>query len=346
VLKRGTARDEMRWFWSRILVLLLGATTPAFADDEPPIEGSTSDASGERVTTAASALPGSFYPPGIDYPPMQGLGTGVSIYVDHTYETTDDLSTFWWVKGSGRNYRVAVGGLYQSGGLHLNAEVPVQYTQLFIDSLMGLDPTPADKTKAVVSLGDIITGATYVWDLPLDAAKTEWGLGLRVRWPTHTTKYKFGLVDGSILEFGFPYYLHLEPSVLLSTKLGHVSVTINEGVLAMLARDVWIGDILQPIPNLYFWESHLAADIAATDWLDLSVEVLSCMQLNQVTVSNMTNLNGTRAVFINPGVTIDLGSYRLALAGRFGLPGRSSRDLGVITFSGSNAYLARVSYMF
>jgi len=60
----------------------------------------------------------------------------------------------------------------------------------------------------------------------------------------------------------------------------------------------------------------------------------------------MTNLNGTRAVFINPGVTVDLGNYRLALAGRFGLPGRSSRDFGVITFSGSNAYLARLSYVF
>ena len=336
----------MRWFWSRILVLLLGAATPTFADDESPIEGNTSDASGERGTTTAPAPPKSFYPPGIDYPPMQGLGAGVSIYVDHTYETTNDLSTFWWVKGSGRNYRVAVGGLYQSGGLHLNAEVPVQYTQLFIDTLMGLDPTPADKTKSVVSLGDIITGATYLWDLPLDAAKTEFGLGLRVRWPTHTTKYKFGLVDGSSLEFGFPYYLHLEPGLLLSTRLGPVSLTINEGVLAMLARDVWIGDILQPIPNVYFWESHVAADVVATDWLDFSVEVLSCVQLNQVTVSTMTNLNNTRAVFITPGVTIDLGNYRLVLAGRFGLPGRSSRDFGVITFSGSNAYLARVSYMF
>jgi hypothetical protein len=70
------------------------------------------------------------------------------------------------------------------------------------------------------------------------------------------------------------------------------------------------------------------------------------MQLNQVNVSNMTNLNGTRALFINPGMTLDFGGYRLAVAGRFGLPGHSTRDFGVITFSGSRALLARLSYVF
>jgi hypothetical protein len=346
VLKRGTARDEMRCFWSPILVLVLGAATPAVADDETQLGESTPDASNEGESTTVAGFPRSFDAPRIDYPGVQGLALGMSLYVDHTYETTNDLSTFWWVKGRGKNYRVAVGGLFQFGNLRLNAEVPFQYTQLSIDSLMGLQPTDADRSKAAFSLGDVITGAAYLWDLQIEAAKTYLGLGLRIRWPTHTTKYRFGLVDGSILEFGFPYYLHLAPGALLSTTFGPVSLTINEGVLAMLARDVWIGDILQPIPNVYFWESHAAVDVAATDWLDFSVEVLNCVQLNQVTVSNMSNLNGTRATFITPGVTVDVGNYRLILAGRFGLPGRSSRDFGVITFSGSNAFLARLSYMF
>jgi hypothetical protein len=342
----GTVRDKMRWFWSFVLVLLLGATGPAFADEDFPLGESSPDASGEGDTTSAPASPKGFYPPNIDYPPLQGLGTSSSLYVDQTFESTNDLSTLPWVKGRGRNYRLAVGGQYQLDGLRLNAEVPVQYTQLSIDTLMGVEPADSDRSKSVISLGDIATGAAYLWDLPIQAAKTNLGLGLRVRLPTHTTKYKFGLQGGGTVEFGIPYYLHLAPGVLFSTHMGPVSLSLSEGVLAMLARDVWIGDLLQPIPNLYFWESHVAADVAATDWLDISVEVLSCVQLGQVTVSNMTDLNGTRAVFINPGVTVDFGNYRLALAGRFGMPGRSSRDFGVITFSGSNAYLARLSYVF
>ena len=299
-----------------------------------------------REGEATVGFPRSFDAPRIDYPPVQGLALGISLFVDHTYETTDDLSTFWWVKGRGTNYRLAVGGLFQFGNLRLNAEVPVQYTRLSIDSLMQLPPTDADRSKTAFSLGDIVTGAAYLWDLPTDATKTYLGLGLRVRWPTHTTKYRFGLIDGSTLEFGFPYYLHLAPTALLSTTLGPISLTLNEGVLAMLARDVWIGEILQPIPNVYFWESHAAVDLAVTDWLDFSFEVLNCVQLNQVAVSNMSNLNGTRAMFVAPGMTVDFGDYRLILAGRFGLAGRSSRDFGVITFSGSNAYLARLSHLF
>ena len=336
----------MRCFWSRTLVLLLGFTTPAFADEESPVDEASSDASSEREPKTAPALPPGFDPPHIDYPPLQGLGMGISLYVDHTYETTNDLSTFWWVQGRGTNYRLSVGGLFQLGNLRLNAEVPVQYTKLSIDLLMGSPPIDADRSKAVFSLGDISTGAAYLWELHIGTAKTYLGLGMRVRWPTHTTKYSFSVQNQGTVGFGFPYYLHLAPAVLLSTHLGPLSFTLSEGVLAMLARDAWIGDILQPIPNIYFWESHVAADIAATNWLDLSVEFLSCFQLNHVDVSNMSNLNGTQAVFINPGATLDLGGFRLAVAARFGMPGRSSRDFGVITFSGSNAYLARLSYVF
>jgi len=336
----------MRWFCSRILVLALSSATPAFADDGVSTEGNGPPSPEESDALSPVGLPRSFDAPRIDYPPLQGLALGVSLYVDHTYETTNDLSTFWWVTGRGRNDRVAVGGLFQFGNFRFNAEVPMQYTQLSIDSLMEVAPTDADRSKAAFSLGDVSTGVAYLWDLQIAAAKTYLGLGLRVRWPTHTTKFRFGLMDGSTIEFGFPYYLHLAPAALLSTTLGPVSLTLNEGVLAMVAKDVWIGDILQPIPNVYFWESHAAIDLAATDWLDFSIEVLTCVQLNQVTVSNMSNLNDTRAVFITPGVTIDAGNYRLILAGRFGLPGRGSRDFGVITFSGANAYLARLSYMF
>jgi hypothetical protein len=325
-----------------ILLLALALPAPALAyEDAPPLDPD------RAVPDPAEASPTRpFAPPPIDYPGVQSPGPGISLYLDTTYETNSDLSTFWWVRGRGNNYRVAVGGTFEIAGLLLNAEVPVQYTQLAIDSLMNLPPTDADRRKSAVSLGDLITGAAHFWSLPIESLDAQAGLGVRVRWPTHTTRYQFGLVDGSILEFGFPYYFHVAPGAFLSASHGPVSVLLNQGVLAMLAKDVTIGDILQPIPNIYFWESHLVAGVDVTDWLLLSAELESFVQLNRVTVDNMTNLNDIRAVFVNPGLTLKFDAYRLALAGRFGVSGRSSRDFGVITFSGTHALLARVSYVF
>ena len=173
------------------------------------------------------------------------------------------------------------------------------------------------------------------------------GLGLRVRWPTHTTKYRFMLVDGSLLEFSFPYYLHVAPAALLSTSYGPVFLLVNQGALAMLANDVSLGGVTQQIPNIYFWESHVTAGLAATDWLAFSIELLSFVQLNRVSVQNMSNLNDTRAIFLNPGVTLDLDKYRIAVALRWNMGyWKGARDFGVITFSGSSAVLARLSYLF
>ena len=336
----------MRRLELRILLLVLGLSAPALADEESaPVESPDGPSALTTEPPAGPLQP--LVPPGIDYPGIIDLGPRFSLYVDHTYEYTDDLSTFWWVDGRGTNYRVALGGAYRWGNLQVHAEVPLQYTQLTIISLMKQPPVDADRSKASFSLGDVITDAAYFWDLPIDAMPTHVGLGLRVRWPTHTTKYRFELQDHSILEFGFPYYLHLAPAALLSTSYGPVFLVVNQGVLAMLAKDVMLGGVLQRIPNIYFHESHVAAGLAATDWLAFTVELVSFIQLNRVDVDLMTNLNDTRAVFLNPGVTLDLGNYRLAVAFRWDMGyWRSARDFGVITFSGSSAILARLSYLF
>jgi hypothetical protein len=319
--------------------LVLAPLARAYEDSPIPEAGTEPSSSG-----AGPIQP--FVPPGIDYPGILDMGPRLSLYVDHTYESTSDLSTFWWVRGRGNNFRVAVGGTYAFGGLRLHAEVPVQYTQLAIDSLMQLPPTDADRTKAALSLGDIITDAAYYWDIVGETMLTHVGLGLRVRWPTHTTKYQFGLIDGSTLEFGFPYYLHVAPAALLSTSYGPVFLVANQGVLAMLAKDIDLGGVLQRIPNIYFWESHVALGLAATDWLAFTAELLTFVQLNRVDVEQMTNLNDTKAVFLSVGPTVDMGNYRLAVTWRHDLAGRSSRDFGVITFSGSRALLVRLSYLF
>lgn len=337
----------MRRPTSSIFVLVLALPASALGyDDAPPAEadvGAGQDATtGKRMTGPIEPL----VPPGVDYPGIIDFGPRFSLYLDHTYEYTNDLRTFEWVEGRGNNYRLAAGAFFRRGGLCLHAELPVQYTHLRIDLLQGQEPVASDRDKLVVSLGDINTAAAYFWDLSADVLPTHVGLGLRVRWPTHTTKYRFGLVNGGTVEFGFPYYLHLAPAALLSTSYGPVFLVVNQGILAMLAKDISLDGVVQPIPNLYFHESHVALGLAATDWLAFSVEVASFIQLNQVDVYRMTHLNDTRAVFLNPAVSLDVGRVRLALAGRLGLPGRSSRDFGVITFSGSRALLARVSYLF
>ena len=343
----------MRRLQSTIFVLVLGLAEAARADEDSP----TLEPGAEAAAAATAAVTGPiqpFVPPGIDYPGIIDLGPRFSLYVDHTYEYTDDLSTFWWVQGRGNNYRVAVGGVYALGNLHVHAEVPVQYTQLAIDSLMGNQPTDADRLKAVLSLGDVITDAAYFWDLSMDSVLTHVGLSFRVRWPTHTTRYQFGLMSGGTIEFGIPYYLHLSPAAILSTSYGPVFLVVNQGALAMLAKDIDLGGILVKIPNMYFWESHVAAGVAATDWLAFTVEVLSAIQLNHVEMANamappgpdQTRVFTTRAVFFEPGATLDLGRYRIALAARLGLPGNSTRDFGVFTFSGTHAFLTRLSYLF
>ncbi len=335
-----------------ILVLALALAEPARAyEDLPSIEPAPDSARAHLEAPAGPIAP--FVPPAIDYPGIVDLGPRASLYVDHTYEHAGDLSTFWWVRGRGNNYRAAVGASFAFGDLRVHAEVPLQYTQLAIDSLMGNQPTDADRTKAALSLGDVITDAAYFLDLPGDVLWTHLGLGLRVRWPTHTTRYRFGLMSGGIVEFSFPYYLHLSPAAILSTSAGPVFLVVNQGVLAMLAKDIDLGGIWQRIPNMYFWESHVAAGLAATDWLAFTVELASAVQLNRVEMTNpmapsgeQTRLFSTRAVFINPGATLDLGRYRLSLAARLGLPGNSTRDFGVFTFSGTHAFLVRLSYLF
>lgn len=297
------------------------------------------------LAAPATAAP-AFAPPRIDYAGSQAVGPGTSLYVDSTYQTTDDLSTFWWVRGRGVSYRLAAGGTYQAGGLRASVEIPVQYTVLTIDSLMGSPPTDRDRQKATISLGDIITDVAHWWELGRGATSSWLGVGLRARLPTHTTRYRFGLIDGSLLEFGFPYYFHLAPGLLWSMTHGPVSLLVNQGVLAMVAKDISLDGVIQPIPNLYFWESHVAAGVEAAEWLVLSVELASFLQLNRVAVELMDNLNDTRAHFVNPAATMIVGPYRLAIAGRIGLGGRSARDFGVITFSGTHALVGRLSYVF
>jgi len=285
-------------------------------------------------------------PSGIDYPALQTLGGGSTLFVDFTNERSDDLSTFFWVKGRAVGYRAAVGGSLRLGGLLLNIELPVQLTRLYIDSLGDSPPIASDRQKSSFSLGDVVGGGNYAWRLPFDALTALVGVGMRMRLPTHTMQYSFSLANQpKPYSFGFPYYFHLAPAALLFVSYGPLSLTVNQGLLAMLAKNTTLLNMPLNIPNVYFWESHYAAGLRPVHWLTLSLELISCVQLSHIDDDNFKTLNHLKAFYLDPGVAFDIGAYRISLAGRFGLGGDTER-FGVITFSGSQAFLARLSYLF
>jgi hypothetical protein len=310
---------------------VLGPSSPAFCYDDAP-EGEFTEA----------AAPDLGVPPSIEYPPLQARTSKDWLYVDHTYETSSDLSTFSWVTGRGTNDRLALGGMFRTGDWFLAVEAPVQYTRLNIATLQSLEPVPQDRDKATISLGDLLTSASYAWAIATESLQANAGLALRMRVPTHTTQFTFQLAGGGAYSFGFPYYFHLAPGGFITATLGRFTFTSQQALLAMLVKDVVLDGIRQSIPNLFFWESHQAISAQALDWLGLGVELVSCIQLNGVDDQGYTTLHGVKALSINMGGTVALGDYRLALAARLGLT-RGAKDLGVITFSGENAYLVRLS---
>jgi hypothetical protein len=321
-----------------LLALLLPMLGTALAqevesDAEPPPEAAPEPA-------AKLALP-----PGIDYPALQTLGGGSTLYLDLTYERSNDLSTFYWVQGRASGYRSALGGSLRLGRLQLNVELPLQLTQLFIDRLGNQPPVASDREKSSFSLGDVVGGGNYAWQLPFDSVTALVGLGMRVRLPTHTMKYSFSLVSGPPYSFGFPYYFHLAPAGLFFLSHGPLSFTVNQGILAMLAKNATLLNMPLNIPNVYFWESHYAAAVRPVSWLTLSLELVSCVQLSHINDENFRNLNNLKAFYLNPAVAFDIGSFRISLAGRLGL-GKDTERFGVITFSGSQAFVARLSYLF
>jgi len=239
-----------------------------------------------------------------------------------------------------------LGGILRRGSFQANLELPLQLTRLFIDNLGSASPPiPADRQKSSFSLGDVVAGGSYAWTFSTDPVTATLGVGMRARLPTHTMTYSFGLIDGSTYAFGFPYYFHLAPAGLFLVSYGPLSLTINEGILAMLAKNTTLLGLPLNIPNIFFWESHTALSLVPAKWLGLSLELISCIQLSHIDDQNFQTLNHLRAFYLNPAVTVDLGSYRVALAGRFGL-GNDTQKFGVITFSGSRALLVRVSYLF
>jgi hypothetical protein len=333
----------MKRLQSRILILVLGLSAPALADEDSP----TADQDAEAPPATPDGSSRDFDPPSIDYPAAQALGMGTSLYVNSTYETTNDLSTFSWVTGHGDNLRLALGGNLQLGELHLAAEIPLQYTRLHIDTLQDLPTAGQDRDKASLSLGDAVLGVAYLWDLPIEAFRLKVGASLRARLPTHTTQFTFTLASGYLFTFGFPYYLHLAPGLVALASSKYLTFRVDESLLGMvtLEKVVTFDNISLAIPNLYFWESHYAVIAEPMEWLGLSLGLVSFIQLNRVADSGYTTLHDVKALMLDVELAIDFESYRASVAGRLGLT-HGAQDFGVITFSGTSGVMVRLSYVF
>ena len=322
--------------WNALLLPIFFLTTPSLAET-----GETSPA--EAIPSIPDdPTPG---PESMEYPGIQRLFLPTTFYADHTYQRSSDLSTMAWVRGSGKNYRVGLGAIFKFDAWNFSVELPVQYTQLTIDKLQGQDPDPADRTKGALSLGDLLLGTTYGFKTSAGPVDLSLGAGLRVRVPTHTMKFAFRLINGGAIEFGIPYYLHTSPTIIARAALGPLAFTMNQGVLGMFSKDLDLGGIPQPVPTIYFWESHYALSLTGLGPLTVWTELSYCHQLNSIQVVNFERVNGIDALSLQPGLALRMDRYLLIAEGRIGLT-KATQDLGIVAFSGNHAFVVRLAYRY
>jgi hypothetical protein len=317
--------------WCVLLSCLVFLASPAHAAADE-----------DRDPVAADDTPG---PASMEYPGIQRLFQPSGLYIDHTYERSSDLSTMAWVGGSGRNYRVGFGATWKRGPWNFSAELPLQYTRLTIEKLQEMEPAPADRSKGALSLGDLLLGSTYGGRTRVGPVALSLGAGLRVRVPTHTMRFSFGLINGGTVTFGIPYYLHASPTLIAGATFGDLAFTMNQGVLGMFSKDIDIGGIPQPVPTIYFWESHYALSLTGLGPLTLWTELTYCHQLNAIQVVNFERVNGIDALSVQPGIAWRIDRYVVIAEARLGVT-KDTQDLGIVAFAGNHAFLVRMAYRY
>src|SRR5262249_39401987 len=147
-------------------------------------------------------LPGDhYYPLPVDGPALRLPESPTRLYVDGAYGKTDDLTALPFIAGTGRNFRLALGGAWRRGRFTYDAQVPLNLTTIHVTQyLNGLIPSPQDRDQTRFSLGDIGLGAVWTERLT-DGEALIGGLGVRGRLASHTTRFPFHLMDGSIANF-------------------------------------------------------------------------------------------------------------------------------------------------
>lgn len=286
-------------------------------------------------------------PAPVDAPQLRNVEPRTLIYVDGSFAQTGDLSALPDIAGSGSNLRAAVGGSLRWHRFQFDVELPAsQATTL---DLLPPNPNfviyPEDKHQTALSIGDFRAGAQWTDALPVASIRVVAGLALRVRVPTHTTRFQFHDVAGNLGTYVLPYYFHVEPTFLFGESLGPVSFVMNQGALILTGPDGSFGGLPFIVPNIYFWDAHYALACRIIDLLSASFEVNTTLQLNHVDGVDFQKLNNVRALAIVPGLQVHLGRYRVDAVARFGLT-QGAELLGVVGYAGTRSYVLRVSRLF
>jgi len=296
-----------------------------------------------------------YYPPPVDGPALRLPESPNRLYADVSYAKSDDLTALPFIAGRGRNFRLALGGAWRwNQRFVFDAQVPLNLTTLIVTQILnGLPPLEADARQTKISLGDIGGGA--VWTERLTGGEgLIGGLGLRVRIPTHTTRFPFHLMNGEIANFTIPYYFHLEPALILGgafnggSDFGRFTWVLNQGAIVLAGPDGNFYDQHISVPTLYMWEAHYAICWAPWSFLGTSVEVATIVQLNHVSSTATTNLekfNDVRAVWVAPALQFHVGDARIDLIARIGAS-RGQEFYGVLEYVGTHSVTVRVTLMF
>ncbi len=279
----------------------------------------------------------------MDGPALRLPESPTRLYIDAAYAASSDLSSLPYIAGSGRNFRFAAGGVWRWHRFSFEAELPfANVTTLHVtDALNSGPPYPEEQTGT--ALGDFRIGAIWTHRLADEAVVA--GVGMRVRVPTHTTHFNFYLpTNNEMVSYVFPYYFHLEPTVIVGGAIGRFSYVINEGGLIFMGPDGNFLDMEVVVPTIAFWDSHVAIGYAPWDFLGASVELGSDIQVNHVSDPQFP-INDLRSVWVAPALQVVVDRWRFDAIARIGF-GRGSESFGVLEYVGMRSYTLRATVAF
>jgi hypothetical protein len=289
-----------------------------------------------------------FAPAGVDAPAIRNVEPTTRVYVDGSFARSTDLSALPYIGGAGANWRATAGGSLKLGRFQLEAEAPAaQATLLHLTKIPpppGEMPIPEDARQTALSAGNVRLGAQWSGRFAAGPLAMAAGFGLRGRipWP-NSARFQFHLADGSLGVYSFPFYFHIEPTVLFGAATKGVSFTMNQGAVILHGPDGHFEEVTIVVPTIMFWDAHYAVAVRS-DWVALSLELNTLIQFNRVG-GDFVQLNDIRALSVVPGVQFLLGAWRVDLVGRLGV-NRGAELFGVIGYGGTQSITLRLGRSF
>ena len=325
-----------------LLVALAPAATARASEEEAP---PTEDAAPPPPSDAAPAPShAAYYPPVVDGPALRLPESPTRLYVDSAYAISDDLTALPYIAGTGRNLRIAAGGVWRWRRFSFDAQLPMHITRIHVTSVLNQPPLPEDEEQTKPSLGDLTLGATWT-ERFTDGEAVIGGVGVRGRIPTHTTRFSFHLNDGTIADFVIPYYFHVEPTLILGGAVGPFTYVMNQGAIVLWGPDANFDTEHITVPTIYLYDAHYAVGVAPWRFLGASVELATIFQLNHVPGVDFQKFNDIRAIWIAPALQVHVSNYRIDAIARIGAS-RGQELYGVLEYVGTHSFTLRVTRLF